>query len=51
MESLKDSLVTIGQGSGAIVLSLWTVIPEIIRIGILIATLIHIVIKIKNEIK
>ena len=51
MESLKDSLITIGQGSGAIALSLWTVLPDIIRLGILIATFIHIVIKIRKDLK
>ena len=51
MESLKDSLITIGQGSGAIALSLWTVLPDIIRIGILIATFIHIVVKIRKDLK
>jgi len=51
MESLKDSLVTIGQGSSAIALSLWTALPDIVRLGILIATFIHIVIKINKELK
>ncbi len=51
MESIKDSLITAGQGGGAIFISLLEFVPEIIRIGILIATLIHIAIKIKKELK
>ena len=51
MESLKDSLITISQGGGAIALSLWTALPDIVRLGILIATFVHIVIKIRKELK
>lgn len=51
METLKDSLVTIGQGSGAIALSLWTALPDIVRLGILIATFVHIVVKIRKDLK
>jgi hypothetical protein len=51
MESLKDSLITVSQGGGAIALSLWTTLPEIVRLGILIATFIHIAIKIKKELQ
>lgn len=48
---MKDSLVTIGQGGGAILISWLEFIPEAIRIAILIATFIHIVIKIKKDLK
>ena len=51
MESLKDSLITVSQGGGAIALSLWTALPEIVRLAILIATFVHIVIKISKELK
>ena len=51
MESVKDSLVTIGQGGGAILISWMEFIPEMVRVGILIATFVHIIIKIKKEIK
>ena len=51
MESLKASHVTAGQGGGAIALSLWTALPDIVRFGILVATFIHIVIKINKELK
>ena len=51
MESLKDSLITIGQGGGAIALSLWTALPDIVRLGVLVATFVHIVIKINKELK
>ena len=45
----KDSLVTIAQGVGGVALSFWEVLPDILRLGILAATLIHIVIKIIND--
>ena len=45
----KDSLVTIAQGVGGVALSFWEVLPDILRLGILLATLIHIVIKIIND--
>ena len=48
---MKDSLITISQGGGAILISWLEFIPEIIRLGILIATFIHIVIKIRKDIK
>ena len=44
----KDSLITMAQGAGGVALSFWEVLPDMLRIGILIATLLHIVIKIKN---
>jgi len=51
MNNLKDSLITVGQGGGAILISWMEFIPEIVRFGILVATLVHIVIKIRNELK
>lgn len=51
MNSVKDSLITVGQGGGAILISWMEFIPEVIRLGILIATFVHIIIKIKKEMK
>jgi hypothetical protein len=45
----KDSLVTIAQGVGGVALSFWEVLPDILRLGILVATLVHIIIKIIND--
>jgi len=45
----KDSLITIAQGAGGVALSFWEVLPDMLRIGILIATLVHIIIKIIND--
>jgi hypothetical protein len=45
----KDSLITIAQGAGGVALSFWEVLPDILRMGILLATLIHITIKIIND--
>ena len=45
----KDSLVTIAQGVGGVALSFWEGLPDILRLGILVATLVHIIIKIIND--
>ena len=45
----KDSLITVAQGAGGVALSFWEVIPDMLRLGILIATLVHIIIKIIND--
>tara|TARA_R100000458_G_C8249275_1_gene226561 strand:- start:1066 stop:1224 length:159 start_codon:yes stop_codon:yes gene_type:complete len=49
MESVKDSLITVGQGAGGVALSFWEVIPEVLRILILFATLTHITVKIIKD--
>jgi len=49
MDNLKDSLITVSQGGGAILISWLEFIPEVVRFGILIATFIHIIIKIRKE--
>jgi len=51
MESLKDSLVTAGQGATGIALSFWRALPDILRVAILVATFIHIMVKINKDIK
>ena len=45
----KDSLITMAQGAGGVALSFWEVLPDMLRLGILIATLAHIIIKIIND--
>ena len=45
----KDSLITMAQGAGGVALSFWEVLPDILRMGILLATLIHITIKIVKD--
>ena len=51
MDTVKDSLITAGKGGGAIALSLWEALPDLVRLGILVATFIHIVIKIRKDLK
>ena len=46
MESVRDSVITAGQGAGGVALSFWDVLPEMLRVLILFATLTHITIKI-----
>ena len=45
----KATLMTVAQGAGGVALSFWEVLPDMLRLGILIATLIHILIKIIND--
>ena len=49
METAKDSVIMIGKSSGAIMLSMWSALPDVLRVAILIATLVHIVVKINND--
>jgi hypothetical protein len=46
MNSIKDSVITAGQGAGGVALSFWEVLPNMLRIAILTATLLHITIKV-----
>ena len=48
---LKSPVGTAFEGIAGILITLWDVLPEIIRIGIGIATLIHIVIRIRKDMK
>ena len=45
----KDSLITMAQGAGGVALSFWEVLPDVLRMLILLATLIHITIKIVKD--
>ena len=49
MTSMKDSLVTAGQGTAGVALSFWEVLPDILRITILVLTATHILIKILKD--
>jgi hypothetical protein len=48
---LKSPIGTAFEGTAGILLTLWDRLPEALRILIGIATLVHIVIKIKKDIK
>ena len=47
----KSPIGTVFEGIAGILVTLWDVLPEIIRILIGIATLTHIVIRIKKDMK
>ena len=47
----KSPIGTVFEGTAGILVTLWDVLPEIIRILIGIATLTHIVIRIKKVMK
>ena len=44
-----DTLKTVGTGTGVYALSIWGILPELVSLGIGIATLVYLVIKIKKE--
>ena len=46
---MHDSLRTAVQGTGGILLSFWEVLPDLLRVCILLATLMHIIIKIGKD--
>jgi len=49
MSNIKDSLIVAGQGAGGVALSFWEILPDMLRLAILIATLLHITIKIVKD--
>ena len=49
MENLKGYLMTLCQGIGGVIISLWEALPDILRLGVLIGTFVHIVIKIRKD--
>ena len=51
IDTLKSSIATIAQGAGGIALSFWEVLPDILRVCILLATLIHIIVRINKDFK
>ena len=48
---IRSPIGTVFEGTAGILLTLWDRLPEIIRIFIGIATLVHIVVKIKRDMK
>ena len=48
---MKSPVGTAFEGIAGILITLWDRLPEILRIGIGIATLVHIVIRIKKDMK
>ena len=50
-EIIKSPIGTAIEGTTGIILTLWDKLPEILRIAIGIATLAHIIIRIKKDIK
>ena len=51
IDTVKSVAGTTVQGVGGIALSFWEVLPEALRMLILLATLIHIVVRIKKDLK
>ena len=49
MHSVKDSVITVGQGAGGVALSFWEVLPDVLRMLILVATLAHITVKLIKD--
>ena len=51
MESIIDTIKTTTYGVGGFWLSLWSWLPQIVSLGVGIATLVYLIIKIKKELK
>jgi len=51
IDTLKASTIIAAQGAGGIALSFWEVLPEALRMCILLATLVHIIVRIKKDLK
>ena len=49
MNSVKDSIITVSQGAGGVALSFWDALPGMLRLAILLATLLHIIMKIVKD--
>jgi len=46
-----DTVKTAVKGAGGIALSFWDVLPDLLRLLILLATLAHIIVKINKDLK
>ena len=51
IDTVKSIAGTAVQGVGGIALSFWEVLPDILRVCILLATLIHIIVRINKDFK
>lgn len=48
---IKSPIGTVFEGAAGILLTLWDRLPEVLRILIGIATLVHILVRIKRDLK
>ena len=48
---IKSPIGTVFEGAAGIMLTLWDRLPEMLRILIGIATLVHIIVRIKKDVK
>ena len=48
---MQDSIKTVIHGASGVLLSLWEVLPDILRVLILVATLAHIIVRINKDLK
>ena len=46
---MEDSLKIMGASSGAVLLSWWAYLPNALTIGILMANLVYVLVKIRSE--
>lgn len=46
---MLDTIKTCGIGVGGFWVSLWEVLPDIVRLGVGVATLIYLIMKIRKE--
>jgi hypothetical protein len=49
MDNLRGYAITLCQGLGGILISLWEALPDLLRLAVLVGTLVHIVVKIKKD--
>lgn len=50
MLEIEDTIRTLTVGIGGFWMSLWETLPEIVRLGVGVATLVYLIIKIRREI-
>ena len=48
---IKSPIGTVFEGAAGILLTLWDRLPEVLRILIGVATLVHIIVRIKKDLK
>jgi hypothetical protein len=48
---INSPVGTAMKGTGGILITFWEALPDIVRIGIGIATIIHIIVKIRKDLK
>ena len=51
IDTLKSTAEITIKGASGILLSLWDALPDLLRLAILAATLTHIIIRIKKDLK